>query len=263
MKMRTRDVATCADISPYVIRQYIDAGLLGPVYQSENNYRWIDPRAVPQACIWRTLQEAGLTTEQLWELKQSRTPEKILELFWVCSEQLNREILTLRKRQVMLNSYALLIKKGRRARPGGIELRTLPARPVQLIPLEQTGGAMNMYESLCQSFTQAHNIGCPLGFAYNTFFGLLEAPEQPAQMVSFCPQGRERLPAGEYLVGTAACGCGEEDGLARRMFDYALQNWLEFCGPAYTVYLHDAVSVAEQEQYLLQVTVTVNRTGTG
>ena len=36
---------------------------------------------------------------------------------------------------------------------------------------------------------------------------------------------------------------------------------LELAGPAYTVYLLDAVSVTGAEQYLLQVTVEVKRVG--
>ena len=42
-----------------------------------------------------------------------------------------------------------------------------------------------------------------------------------------------------------------------------LQNGLKFCGPAYAVYLHDAVSVTRQEQYLLQFAVMANRTTLG
>jgi len=32
MKLRTRDVADCTGVSAYVIREYIDAGLMGPMY---------------------------------------------------------------------------------------------------------------------------------------------------------------------------------------------------------------------------------------
>jgi effector-binding domain-containing protein len=55
------------------------------------------------------------------------------------------------------------------------------------------------------------------------------------------------------------CCYGEKNGLPKRMFDYALHNGLEFCGPAYTVYLLDAASVSDAEQFLLQVAVQVQR----
>ena len=106
---------------------------------------------------------------------------------------------------------------------------------------------------------QNGNAGCPMGFAYNDFFDLLENPGQPSQLVSFDPSGPELRPAGEYLVGTECGFYEQQNGLTKRMFDYALHNGLEFCGPAYTVYLLDAASVCDAEQFLLQVAVQVQR----
>jgi len=102
-----------------------------------------------------------------------------------------------------------------------------------------------------------------LGFAYDEFLDLLEDPEHPAQLVSYDPQGPETRPAGEYLVGTVNCYYGEKSGLARRMFEYALHNHLEFHGPAHTVYLLDTASVTEAENYLMQIAAGVKRKAQG
>lgn len=263
MKLRTKDVAICADTSPYVVREYIDAGLVGPIYRSKNNYRWVDPRAIPQAHLWRTLQQLGFTMEQLRAFGQNRSPENALELFHDCDGRLEREIAGLQARQDMLRSYVSLIEEGRTAQPGEIEIRTLEKMPIHHAPLDLAEGEAYAYRRLCNCIMQIPNSGSPLGYAYGDFFNLLEHPGRPAQLVSFDPKGTELRPAGQYLVGTAVCEDGVPTSLARRMLTFALQNGLEFRGPAYTIYLLDAVSVVRQEQCLLQITAGVEQVAQG
>ena len=258
MDLRTRDVARCAEISPYVVREYSDAGLIGPVPRSESNYRRIDMRAIPQVYFWRTLQKQGFTMKQLREHGQRRTPENTLDLFRQCDGQLEAEIAELRARQNMLRSYGALIEEGRAARPGEIEVRALPERPIRRVPLKD--GAADRYERMRGAFEQVRRGGsesCPLGYAYHAFRDLLRWPEYPAQLVSYDPRGNDARPAGDYLVGTEQCPCDEIDALANRMSEYARKHNLAFSGPAYVVNLFDAVCVASPEQFLLQVTVQV------
>jgi len=259
MKLRTRDVAICANISPYVVREYIDAGLLGPIELSENNYRWIDPRAIPQACIWRTLQEAGLSMEQLREFGRNRTPEKALGMFRNYSDLLDLEITRLRRRQDMLSSYAALIQEGQFVKPGEISVRALAKKPIHRVPLKQAKGEADAYKHLRDCILQLPNGGSPLGYAYNDFQELLERPGQPAQLVSFDPKGAELRPAGEYLIGTTVRDDETPADLSRRMLRYAMKSGLAFRGPAYIVCPHDAISVDKQEHYLLQISVMVTQ----
>jgi DNA-binding transcriptional MerR regulator len=258
MKLRTSDIALCANLSPYVVREYIDAGLLGPIELSENNYRWIDPRAIPQAQLWRTLQQLGFSMEQLQELGQKRTPENALELFADCGGRLEQEIAELQARQEMLRSYISLIEEGQSVRPGEIEVRTLAERPIHSISLDQAGDETNEYKRLRECIVQLPNSGSPLGYIYSDFLSLLERPDRPAQLVSFDPKGAELRPAGLYLIGTTASDGEEPAGLSSRMLAYARQNDLEICGPVWSVYLHDAVSAAKQEHYLLQLYAIVS-----
>lgn len=86
---------------------------------------------------------------------------------------------------------------------------------------------------------QSGNPGCPLGYMYNDFYSFVAHPDRPARFVSYAPRGPDARPAG-------------------RMHELARHKRLEFDGPVYTVYLLDAVSVAEQEKYLQQVAVQVS-----
>ena len=60
-------------------------------------------------------------------------------------------------------------------------------------------------------------------------------------------------------MGTVTCLDGENTGLPRRMYSHALENGLEFTGPAYVVYLFDAASTADPERRLLQIAVMVKQ----
>ena len=258
MYLRTRDAARCAEISPYVVREYSDAGLIASARDAGNNYRWIDMRAVPQVHLWQTLQRLGYSMGRLREIGRNRSPENALELFESSDAQLETMVSQLRARQDMLRSYCALIREGLEAQPGAIEVRALPARPVNCAPL--AGGG---FEPLCGTLGQIGRQGngsCPLGLAYGNFNSLLNYPEHPAQLVSFDPRGADVRPAGEYLVGTEQCGYGEMGELARRMDCYARQRGLAFRGPAYAVYLFDEACVANPENCLLQIAVEVKQT---
>jgi len=265
MNLKTSDLAICAETSAFSIRDYSDQGLLGPVPRAESsNYRFFDPRLIPQVYLLKTLREMGFSAQQLVEYGRSRTPEQAGEVLGRCSEQLSREIAHRQASLDMLRSYLSLIQEGQSASPGEVELRALPARPLRCSPLEDIGGKANAAQRLRRAFgriRQDGNAGCPLGFAYRDFFDFMEQPDRPAWLVSFDPQGTDTRPAGDYLVGTERCYYGQTGALPRRMFEYALHNDLELAGPAYTVYLLDAVSVTGAEQYLLQVTVEVKRVG--
>ena len=265
MNLRTSDLAICTETSAFSIRDYSDQGLLGPVYRAEsNNYRFFDPRLIPQVYLLKALREMGFSTQQLAEYGHNRTPEQVCGVLGRRSEQLCREIAHMQASLDMLRSYLSLIQEGRAASPGEIGVRTLPARPVHCSALEGAGGKTSAAQRLRLAFGQIRqhgNAGCPLGFAWHDFFDFLEQPDSPALLVSFDPRGPDARPAGEYLVGTESCYYGQTGRLPRRMFEYALHNGLELAGPAYTVYLLDAASVTGAEQYLLQVAVEVKQAG--
>jgi len=259
--LKTSDLAICAEVSQFMIRDYSDAGLLGPIMRSKSSsYRSFDLRHIPQMYLVKTLREMGFMPQEIKDYAQNRTPESAAAMFRDCAARLADEIALLQARHDMLQSHASLIEEGRFSRPGEIGVRELGERPVRRSSLENISGKRRGLDRLRQSHSKIRyhgNPGCPLGFAYNDFLDLLEQPDQPAQLMSFDPQGPDVLPAGDYLVGTVNCCYSEKNGLPQRMFNHALQNGLKLHGPAYSVYLLDAASVTESEKFLLQVAVEV------
>jgi len=264
MTLKTSDLAICTEVSQFTIRDYSDQGLLGPILRTKSSsYRSYDPRQIPHVYLIRKLREMGLTTQQLKEFAQNRSPEEALELFRRCCKDLQNKIMELQAPLNMLQSYMSLIEEGKSVMPGTIAIRQLPEQPIRRSALEYQNGTARSLEQLRRAhgeIRQNGNPGCPMGFEYNAFSNLIEAPEQPAQLVSYDPLGPDIRPAGEYLVGAVHCYYSQKNGLARRMSDYAAHNGLELYGPVSAVYLHDAASVAEPEKYLLQISAKVDRT---
>ena len=262
MQLRTSDYAACANIKQSNVRYFDAIGLLSPAGRNpQSKYRSYDLRQVPHMYLLKTLTEMGFSLRQLSEFGQARTPEKALELYRACEEQLAEKFAGLQAQREMLRSHAALIEEGLTARPDEIGPRTLPAQPMRCAPLGQDRTARgSSIRGAFERVRENSSACCPLGFGYDDFFELLERPDQPSRLVSYDPRGPETRPAGEYLVGTAACGYGETGGLPRRMFDYALDHGLEFTGPAYMIHLIDTASAADPDRYLLQISAAVAHT---
>jgi|GEM_PF-1235919 len=257
---RTGDLAICAEMSVAGVLKYCNQGLFFPVAGARSNHlSSFDVRQTPYFYVLKMLRELGLNKQAVLECGTDRTPESVIEMLSGYEEQLSDEIAALQERLDIVRSYLPLIREGCAAKPD-IELRTLPEQRVRRSAVKTQGDKKKDIESLRRTFMdirQYGNPGCPLGLAYNDFFDLLETPSEPAQVISYDPQGPETRPADEYLVGRVRVHYGDKHALPRRMSDFAMKNGLVFHGPAYTVYLLDAVSVNKTEQYLLQIAVGV------
>jgi len=263
MHLKTSDFSICAEVSQSTIRDYSDQGLLGPVMRSKSSsYRSFDPQQIPQIYLIKTLREMGYTPQQIRTYGKNRSPETAVRMFSDCSARLSEEIAELQKKLDQIQSHVSFIEEGQSSRQGEIEMRNLDARAIRYSSLGNHNGNVKELDRLRRAHAQIRlngNAGCPTGLAYNNFFDLLENPGQPAQLVSYDPSGPEIRPAGKYLVGTVNCYYSQKTSLAHRMYSFALQNNLEFVGPAFSVYLLDAVSVIKQEQYLLQIAVEIKQ----
>ena len=262
MTLKAGEMTYCTGMSNNTLHKYCEQGLLAPVVgrRNERNLEF-DPRQVPQSCLIKALREMGISQQQIQDYGQNRTAESTLQMFGEYSGRLSAAIASLQEKLDIMQSYIPLIKEGQAARPG-IELRALPGQRVHCSTIKTHNGVKKAAEYLryaCVDIRHSGNAGCPLGFAWNDFSGLLENPNQPAQLVSFDPNGPETRPAGEYMVGTVQNYYGEKHSLPQRMARYAEKNDLEFHGSAYMIYLLDQASVAAPEQYLLQIAVGIRR----
>jgi effector-binding domain-containing protein len=86
----------------------------------------------------------------------------------------------------------------------------------------------------------------------------LHQPSKPTRFFSIDPKGRQKKPAGLYLVGYTRGYYGQTGDLPQRMADYAMTNGLAFSGPVYNIYLSAEISEDDPDNYLLQVSASVS-----
>ena len=260
MILKSGDLAMCTETSIAAITKYCEMGLLASVSGRKNERNGaFDPRQIPQLYLIKMLRELGLGMSELREYGQSRTKESTICMLQEYSERLAGEIAALQSKLDAIQSHTTLLEEGLTAKPG-IALRTLPERPIRRSALKYHSSKVKSVELLryaCGDIRHNGNAGCSMGYAYTEFSDLLENPNQPVQLVSYDPNGPEVRPAGEYLVGAVSIYYGEKHFLPQRMNAYAREKGLEFFGPAYSIYLLDAVSVANKEEFLLQIVVGV------
>ena len=260
MVLKSGGMAMCTETSISTIIKYCEMGLIAPVSGRKNeNINTFDPQQIPQLYLIKTLREVGCSVQELKEHGKNRTKDSAARMLQEYGERLAGEIIALQNKLNTIHSHAALLAEGLTAKPG-IELRTLPKQPVRCSPLRSHKTKTKSTEYLrnaCGDIRQNGNAGCPMGLAYTEFSGLLEKNSQPSLLVSYDPNGPEFRPAGEYLVGTVSNYYGEKHTLPQRMAAYVRENNLEFYGPAYTVFVLDAASVREPEEYLLQITAAV------
>jgi len=262
MILKSGDLAMCTETSMSSISKYCEMGLLASVAGRKNERNnAFDPRHIPHLYLIKAFRELGFSFQELNERGQNRTQESTARMLSEYSGRLTEEIAALQVKLDMIRSHAALLEEGRTAKPG-IALRTLPEQSIRRSALKFHSSKLKSAEHLryaCWDIRQNGNAGCPMGYEYTEFLDLLGNPEQPAQLVSYDPNGPEVRPAGEYLVGNVSIYYGEKHALPQRMAAYAQKNGLEFDGPAYSVYLRDAVSVTGTDEYLLQIAVGVRR----
>ena len=262
MNLRSSDMVLCTETSADTIKKYCKQGLIAPTAGSRTDYfNYYDPRQIPLFYMIKALRDLGQSQQEYLDYAQNRTPESAERMLREHCERIETAIASLQVKLDMFRGHAALIEEARRAKPG-IELRTLPEQPMRRTAIKRVDDKRQNAEHLryaCGDIRQNGNAGCPLGYAYNDFADLLKSPNEPAQLISFDPNSLDSRPAGDYLVGTVPCYYGEKITLPDRMSKYALQNNLAFLGPAYSIYLLDAVSVTKPEQYLLQIIVGVKR----
>ena len=233
-------------VNRYSLHYWDEIGLLIPAGRNApRGHRYYSSDQIAAVHLIQALSSLGIPLNSMKDLGKNR--DQMHTLFCDCEERLGVKISELQDRQEQMRGYAAQfeIEDSRADPPCEIEVRGLPEQAMHCAQLKgrYSGPAM-----------QSGKKDGPAGYAFNEIYDLLEAPDRPARLVTFDPQGPKLRPAGEYLVGTVQCAFGEMNGLARRMLEYAMNNGLEMQGPAYVFYRHDA----ECGSYALQVTVGVN-----
>jgi DNA-binding transcriptional MerR regulator len=259
------EFARIVGITPNSLRVYDNKGIFSPAMRGngfENDYRYYAPMQITTIKMIRVLTKIGVPHKTIREIAISRTPEKLMNLLRKQKEELAGEIRFLREAYSVIAMFLDFITEGLLADEMEIFVREDPEKRIVLGEPNEYGDGEGFYSDFARFCTSRHtpelNLSYPIGGYFDDMERFLDAPSRPVRFFSHDPTGNETIAGGLYLTGYTRGYYGQTNDLPLRMAAYAGRNGLTFDGPVYNTYLLDELSIADPEQYLLQVSASVS-----
>jgi DNA-binding transcriptional MerR regulator len=259
------EFARIVGITPHSLRKYDDRGIFSPAMRGnglENDYRYYSPMQITAVKMIRVLTKLGVPLKVIQEMATKRTPEKLIRLLRKQKEELAGEIRFLKEAHSVIAMFLDFMTEGLLVDESEIFVREVSETQIILGESNEYKDGEEFYGAFARLCAARHtpelNLSYPIGGYFDSMERFLDAPSRPARFFSHDPAGEEAIAAGLYLTGYTRGYYGQTNGLPKRMAQYAKRNGLTFTGSVYNTYLLDELSVAEPDQYLLQVSASVS-----
>jgi effector-binding domain-containing protein len=231
--------------------------------RGENNYRYYSSDQLSLANVIRTELELGTPLAKIKRMKDRRTPESMDSMLANQIERINEKIQDLAKTKDMVAALRKTINS-----VSGIDVETitvshLPEEAIVLGEPNDYSGGKNGYDAVSAFYADMNEkygdtyMGYPVWGVFQAERILRRDWVFPSRYYLYHPAGEHRRPAADYAVGYARGGYGQADGLYRRLLDYIEKNDYEVCGDAYEEYPLNEICIADYENYLIRVMITV------
>ena len=257
------DFAMLSRLTRDTLLHYDRIGLLAPLTRGENKYRYYSGYQFAVVNVIRTLQQLGMTLEEIKELKDRRTPDladivleqqiekidkKIEE--WIGARKL---LLTLQK---TIHSVSNIDEKS-------TTIQFMPAEAIVMGDLNDWSRGRDVFDTLL-SFYHGINEKYPdLDLNYPVWGVYTGERIKSGDWVGadryyyYNPEGHDRKPAALYAIGYERGGYGQNERIYKRMIEYIDKNGFEICGNAYEEYPLNEFCIVEDDNYLIRVLITV------
>ncbi|MCL1982517.1 MAG: MerR family transcriptional regulator [Clostridiales bacterium] len=244
---------------------YDKIGLLSPAARGENNYRYYSSGQFTIVNVIRTLQELGMTLDEIKNLKDQRTPERADELFLRQIERIDATINEWVRARKLLFTLQKSIHSALGVNEKEIAVQLLPAEAIILGGLNDYSHGRDDMDALLSFYIDTNEKYPDLNLNYPVWATFSEERVKSGNLVwpdryyYYNPEGHDQRPAALYAVGYQRGFYGQSGDLYRRMFDYIDKNDFEICGNAYEEYPLNEVSVSDDTNYLMRVMITVRK----
>ena len=265
--MTIKEFAEFTGITKAALRHYDSKGIFVPEKRGidfNNKYRYYSPVQITMVKMVRVLTEIGVPLKTIKELEKNRTPEKLLKILNWNKDKLADEARYLEEIYSVIGTFIDLINEGLSVTETDISISEMPERQLILGGINDFSGHTSFFEEFIRFYNTPHdprlNPSYPVGGYWSSMAAFLDSPSLPMRFFSFDPKGHEHMPSGLYLNGYTRGYYGQTSDLPKRMEAFSEKNHLVFTGPVYNIYLFDEISIANPEQYLLQVSAAVSET---
>ena len=242
---------------------YENKGLIKPVTRCENNYRSYSVSQIANLNLIRTLQELGMTLEEMKLLHRKRTPELILEVFDQQIDKIDIQIEKWVKARKLLFTLNSIINPVLDINENEIKLKHVASEAIILGDINDYSRGRNDYDAL-------HDFYHKIGQKYPDFdlnypvWGIFSKDRirqgefcRPERFYFYNPEGYDKKPAGTYVIGYTRGGYGDCAGLYKRILDYIDTNGLIINGDIYEEYPLNEICIYDESNYLIRVMIPV------
>ena len=245
---------------------YDRVGLLSPESRGDNNYRYYSSRQLSIVNLIRTLQGLGMTLAEIRNLRDKQTPSLITDLFSLQIEKIDVKIDSWTRARKLLCTLRETIVSTKDIDEDSITIRPLPEETIVIGGMNDYSKGRTEHETLL-SFYQEIGKQYPHMDLNYPVWGIFSKERiasgdwlKPDRYFLYNPEGHDKKPAALYAVGYTRGGYGECGDLYRRMFDYINASGFTISGNAYEEYPLNEVCVSNPNNYLVRLTITVERT---
>ena len=246
---------------------YEKIGLLAPDSRGENNYRYYSNGQLAVVNLIRTCQGLGMTLAEIKTLKNNRTPEALEALSKRQMERIDQKIDEWVRARKLLVALKNTIDSVSGIDEDAITVQFMPPDAIVLGDINDYSRGKTAYDALLSFYRTCSKKYPDLDLNYPVW-GLLEEERVkqgdwvwPDRYYFHNPEGHDKRPAALYAIGYTRGGYGESKTLYERLLYYIADNNFEICGPAYEEYPLNEVCIADEENYLMRIMITVQERG--
>jgi len=257
------DFANFSRMTRDTLLHYDRIGLLLPASRGENNYRQYSGNQLAVVNVIRTLQQLGMTLDEIKRLKDLRTPELTDKVLGNQIEKIDKTIKDWVRARKLLLTLKKTINSVKNIDESKITIQFLPAEAIILGDFNDYSQGRTLYDTLFSFYRSISEKYPDLDLNYYVWGNISEERIKRGEWAGadrfyfHNPEGHDRRPAALYAIGYMRGGYDQGDALYRKLVEYIDINGFEICGDAYEEYPLNEVCVADEDNYLMRVLITV------
>lgn len=263
----TGEFARLCNVHKKTLFHYDEINLFKPEKIMDNGYRYYSQNQLEVFNVIYTLKEIGMPLKAIKIFMDERTPQKVIELFEHETEQIEKEIENLKKKQQLMATKIKLIKEGLvsigplQLEEQGEEYLILSA-PIQETDIDYDIETYTKHVDYCtkeqlamgylpgaiikKQYLEAHEFSC-----YSYYFSKVDRED--------FREGMKIKPQGLYAVGHFRGYYDKSYAMYKELMKYIKEHGLSVTGDAYEEVLIDEVSVKEREDYRIKISIAVKK----
>jgi len=257
------DFAEFARISRDTLLHYDKIGLLSPALRGDNGYRFYSGAQLAVVNVIRTLQQLGMTLDEIRGLKDRRTPKLTVEVLELQVEKIDKRIEEWIRARKLLLTLLRTIKTVESVDENAIMIKYMPSEAIVLGELNDYSRGRSLIETLLSFYSDINSKYPNMDLNYPVWGMISEERIKQGDWLwsdrfyFYNPEGNDRKPSGLYAVGYMRGGYGKGGKLYGRIMDFIDRNGFEVCGNAYEEYPLNEVCITEDDNYLMRVMIAV------